>query len=315
MDNKITIKRLKNFITYDLIRTIATTLAICVVIILIINFISPKPTSGQEFTLLVDDQIVMGSYSQTLLDDIMAKNDDEYGFSYDILRTKTTQIVPGEYGSYYMLDTYSQVNYDDIFVCADMYVEDKETKEKVPTLYDSFIYNLYAYNIVEYYEDALKFALPFFDGDQINQTKVKNYFASERGRDARFRKDSEYYKGLEKEISRIKAIKNNATKLKYLCENFDILYKNESVTAKNNKLLQGYFAIDVNKLAPYQRANMPISNVFARDVYDDKGFVVGSTTENVLIMVGANFDVNGDLFYEGLAFINYFIKTYTTLLD
>ncbi len=315
MDNKITIKRLKNFIAYDLVKTIAVTLSIVVVLILVMNFLSPKPTEGQEFTLLIDDQVICGTYSQTILDDIKGKDVDDYGFSYEILKTTKTQIVPGEYGSYYMLDTYSQVYYDDIFVCADIYTEDAETKEKVATLYDSFIYNLYAYNIVDYYEDALKFVKPFFDGDTINENEVKNYFAKERGKDARFRKDSEYYKGLEEEIRRIKAIKTNADKFKALCENYDILYKNESVVAKNGETLNGYFAIDVNKLAVYQRNALPISNVYSRAVLDDKGYFVDSTTENVLIMVGANKEVNGDLFYEGLAFINYFIKTYTTLLD
>ncbi len=307
MNNKITSQRFKNFISYDFWKMVAVVVAVIVVFGILLTITSPRPSYGQEFTLLVDSAISVNNEGKTLLQDVDNRSVDDYGFSYDILRTKTLYITTnGDYSPSYFMNIYEKAHNDDVFICADA---DENS------LYKSYLNEFYGVELVKYVDQALTFANEFYDQNgELNVDKVTTYFAKERGKDARFRKDTDYFNGVNQECLRITAVKENATKLKYIFENYDILYKFEQLKSLDLVVEEGYYAIDFSKLNNYKRADKKLENAFSRikDVGDGE---YENTLENVLLMVGNNFQASNDLHYEGLAVINYIIKTYTTLLD
>lgn len=307
MNNKITSKRFKNFISYDFWKMILCTVAIVIALALVLQITSPRPSYAQIFTLMVDGDVTVSGDGKTLLQDVDNRKVEDYGFSYDILKVDYYYLSSGEqHTASSLMHTYKQAYNDDVLLCADA----SET-----SIYKAHITNFYAQELTAYVEDALTFANQFYKNGQLDKEKVKVYFAKERGKDSRFSGDAKYFEGLELEYLRITAIKENATKLKYIFENYDILYKEEQLKNQDGELIEeGYYAIDLSKLNAYKRVDKNLANSFSRlkDLGDDK---YENTLENVLLVVGDNAEASGDLHYEALAVINTLIKTYTTLLD
>ena len=60
MDNRITKTRLKTFLSYDLIKVLAVTLILCIVCLIVFNWVGEKPSSGQSFYVLCDPNVEIG---------------------------------------------------------------------------------------------------------------------------------------------------------------------------------------------------------------------------------------------------------------
>ncbi len=306
MNNKITSKRFKNFISYEFWKMIIAVIAVIVVLGTVMQITKPLPSYAQTFTIMFDNAVSVNSEGKTFLQDVDNRSVDDYGFSYEILQTKSYYITNNEYGPAFLMNTYEKAYNDDVFICAD---GDENS------LYKNYIYNFYATELTSYVENALIFTNDFYtQNGELNEIEVKEYFAKTRGKDARFIKDSDYFKGVQDECKRIKAIHDNATKLKHVFENYDILYKFEQLKSYDEIAEEGYYAIDFKKLSAYKRDGKNIENAFSRrkDLGDGN---YENTIENVLLLIGNNFDISNDLHYEGLAVINTLLKTYTTLLD
>lgn len=313
MNNKITSERFKNFISYDFWKMILSLIAIIVALALVLQITAPRPTYAQDFTFMIDSDIIANDEGRNLLQEIDDRQVDNYGFSYDILKTTSYYLSSGEqHTSGFLMHTYKQAYNDDVFICADA-IDD--------SLYKNYISSFYATELIKYVDDALSFANDFYKNGQLDQEKVKEYFAKERGKDSRFWGEKNYFEGVRLECLRITAIKENATKLKYVFENYDILYKFEQLKNEfehfpelNELVEEGYYAIDFSKLNAYKRPDKNLANAFSRlkDVGEGR---FENTLENVVLLVGNNKEASGDLHYEALAVINTIIQTYTTLLD
>ncbi len=307
MNNKITAQRFKNFINYELGKMILVLIAVVIALALALRITAPVATYAQKFALMVDVDVIVNDEGRTLLEDVDRKEVTNFGFSYDILATKTTYLSSGkEHSAGFLMNTYKQAYLDDVFICADA-IED--------SLYNAYVTNFYGAELVSYVNEALTFANAFYNQDgQLNKDKVIEYFAKVRGKDARFRKDSEYFKGVELECLRINAIKENATKLKHVFDNYNIFYDYEQLKSLDEVVEEGYYAIDFSKLNNYKRNDKSIANAFSRikDLGDGK---YETTLENVVLLVGNNKVASNDLHYEALAVINTLLQTYTTLLD
>ncbi len=307
MNNKITSQRFKNFISYDFWKMLLSLIAIVIALALVLRMTAPRPSYAQEFTLMVDSDVFVNDEGKNLLQDVFDREVDDYGFSYDILSTKTYYLSSGkQHSASFLMNTYKQVYNDDVFICADVIDE---------SLYKSYISNFYSAELTSYVDKALSFANEFYDiNGQLDKDKVKVYFSKERGKDSRFWSDKDYFKGVELECLRITAIKENATKLKYIFENYDILYKHEQLKSLDEVIEEGYYAIDFLKLDAYKRPDKNLENAFSR-LKDLGEGNYENTLENVVLLVGNNAEASKDLHYEALAVINTIIKTYTTLLD
>ena len=306
MNNKITSQRFKNFISYDFWKMVIAIVAVIIVVGLTMRITTPSPTYAQEFTLMVDSAIITGDEGRNLLNDVDGRDVSNYGFSYDILRTKSYYLTTGQHSPSFLMHTYKKAYQDDAFICADA---DENS------LYKSYVSNFYGVELTSYVDQAISFANEFYaQNGQLDEQKVKDYFASKRGKDVRFISDTDYFNAVNNECLRITAIKENATKLKQIFSTYDIFYKYEQLESFGEIVEEGYYAIDFSKLNVYKRQDKNLMNAFSRirDLGDGN---YESTLENVLLLVGNNYEASNDLHYEGLAVINTVIKTYTTLLD
>ena len=85
MVNKITRKRLKNVIVYDGLKIILLSVIICIIAVLVFNAITKKPSDGQDFKLIVDDELITGDDTNPFFAELFSKakkkrkgRDDEY---------------------------------------------------------------------------------------------------------------------------------------------------------------------------------------------------------------------------------------------
>ena len=308
MDNKITRSRLKTFFVYDLVKLVACVLIVVVILLVIFNAIAKKPTNGQDYFLMLGDDIIVSKEGNKLLNDVKTSNYNDYGFSYDILRVNNMQIDPTGYSSGYLMNTYVELGEDDAFIVADT---------EGDGLYENYVSSYFAVEIFDYIENAINYVKSngFIDENgNFNEEKIENNFFKTRGNDSRFETEKLYKSGVQNEIKRIKSIYKNAVVLKTVLQNHpELLYKKEQVLYNNEVIKEGYFAINLEKLNG--NGENVISNAFTRAIVTDEELgTVEYTVSGVVLLVGNNFNENNDLDYESLAFINKIINKYSTFI-
>ena len=308
MDNKITKERLKTFFVYDGIKFIASILAVVFALLLIFNAVAKKPTNGQDFYVLLADNIYVGDDGYPFVHTVK-EDDNGYSFSYDVLKTNNMLIQDAGYTSSYMMNTYVELGQDDVFIVAD----------NGDGLYDGYIKNNFGVTINSYIQSAktyLKSNLFIDENGNFNEEQIRKNFIKTRGNDSRFETDKLFNEGVKSEIKRIKLIYKNAVVLEKVLQNHpELLYKEEEIYFEGEVIIKGSFAIDLSKLNG--RGDNIIGNMFtrAKTVTNGDKETVEYTTENIVLLVGNNRLEEGDLYFESLAFINKLINTYSTFID
>ncbi len=300
MDKGVLKTRLKTFFTYDLLKTLAICIIICVIFTLAYYIVEKKPTEGQRFAILYADDVILGEEVNSVLSNAI---DEESGnsFSYDVLLIEPKQIMVGnDQSALSLLNTYSELCDDDVFICTD-------------TLLDTYVQSLKALDLDSYVENAFKYLYDngFYSTDGvINKDKIIESFLLKYSKDSRFKKLDDLENGKEYEVKRIEAIYNNATILKRVfSENPQIF--NDKITEITNNGYKGRFAIDLGKLTGGEK---DVFNSFKRGVYNEETKEIEYTSNGVYLVLGNKLSKNGDLHYEGLAYIVSVLKTYSNLI-
>lgn len=304
MVNKITAKRLKNLISYDWLKMVALSVIVCIVVILVFNAFAKKPSDGQDFRLVIDQDVIVESDEiNSVFDALFEGGVENGGFSYETLQGQVVYLRENDESpkSYILGGVYAELNQDDVCVLLeDVYVQ--------------YISQNNAVKIDEYLNSAKQFliseglcnSLGEFDVDKVN-----SYFETTRGKDARFKTAEQISKGKEEELKRLKAIWNNATALQKCFQDHPELLDERSYTygAYENT---GKFAINLSKLNGNGASGRNIENLFKRSY--EEGDQTLYTVEGIYIALGQTSDADGDLFYEKLAFLYTLIKTYSTFI-
>lgn len=304
MVNKITGKRLKNLIAYDGVKIAVLSVIVCLIVILIFNAFAKKPSNGQDFRLIVDEDILVGDDMGGIFDNLFDGGVENGGFSYETLQGQLVYLRSNDESpkNYVLSSIYTELNHDDVCVLTEeIYVE-----------YVSF-HN--AVKIDVYVDSAKQFlidnGLCNIDG-VFNEDNVNAYFEKTRGKDSRFKTTAQKKEGKANELKRLKAIWNNATALQN-CFALHPELLDEREYTYGNFTTKGYFAIKVGALNGNEQAGNSVENLFKRS-YEDKSGNKGYTTDGIYIALGNNPDADGDLFYEKLAFLYTLIKTYSTYI-
>ena len=304
MVNKITGKRLKNLISYDWLKMLALSVIVCIVVILIFNAFAKKPSDGQDFRLVIDqDVIVEGDEIKGVFDTLFDGGVEKGGFSYETLQGQVVYLRGNDESpkSYILGGVYAELNQDDVnILLEDVYLE--------------YIAQNNAVKIDEYLISAKQFLLDNGLCNSLGEfdvNRVNSYFETTRGKDTRFKTAEQIKKGKEDELKRLKAIWNNATALQKCFEEHPELLDERTYlfgTYENT----GKFAINLSKLNGNSESGKYIENLFKRSyVKDDQTLY---TVEGIYLTVGQTSDADGDLFYEKLAFLYTLIKTYSTFI-
>ena len=304
MVNKITGKRLKNLISYDWLKMLALSVIVCIVVILVFNAFAKKPSDGQDFRLVIDqDVIVEGDEIKGVFDTLFDGSVEEGGFSYETLQGQVVYLRGNDESPkiYILGGVYAELNQDDVnILLEDVYLE--------------YIAQNNAVKIDEYLISAKQFLLDNGLCNSLGEfdvNRVNSYFETTRGKDTRFKTAEQIKKGKEDELKRLKAIWNNATALQKCFEEHPELLDERTYLfgAYENT---GKFAINLSKLNGNSESGKYIENLFKRSyVKDDQTLY---TVEGIYLTVGQTSDADGDLFYEKLAFLYTLIKTYSTFI-
>jgi hypothetical protein len=304
MVNKITGKRLKNLISYDWLKMLALSVIVCIVVILVFNAFAKKPSDGQDFRLVIDqDVIVEGDEIKGVFDTLFDGGVEEGGFSYETLQGQVVYLRGNDESpkSYILGGVYAELNQDDVnILLEDVYLE--------------YIAQNNAVKIDEYLISAKQFLLDNGLCNSLGEfdvNRVNSYFETTRGKDTRFKTAEQIKKGKQDELKRLKAIWNNATALQKCFEEHPELLDERTYLfgAYENT---GKFAINLSKLNGNSESGKYIENLFKRSyVKDDQTLY---TVEGIYLTVGQTSDADGDLFYEKLAFLYTLIKTYSTFI-
>lgn len=292
---KITKKRLIAFFTYDLIKTLVATVAVCFALVLVFNAIAVKPSDGQEFTMLIDVSLTPGEDVNSITGELMS--DDEDGFSYEILTSQAIEIQPNGYTEEYMLNNvYVELGQDDVLVLG-------------KTLMESYVARLNALDLLEVNNDVKNFLISnnlCNDQGVFNRDNVRNYFLTTRKGDPRFKTEEDKAIGVECELKRLEKLWQNAD---YLQRTFtahpELLVEKEISYAGITKNVK--VALDFSKVLG--KGNNHPENFFTCAVKE--GDNTTYTTSGVYILLGNTIEKSGDLRYESLAFLVKLLKTYT----
>ena len=305
MVNKITKKRLKNVLAYDGLKILILSVIVCIVVVLIFNAFAKKPSDGQDFKLIVDDDLIY-DYDEVdkFLDELFQNGVDNGGFSYETLQGDFISLRDNdESPKNYMLNSiYAELTQDDVCVLQE-------------EIYKQYIEQNNAVDIIAFIDNAFEFlfseGLCDVDGN-FNQQKVNDYFIRTRGNDSRFRTQEEIANGKANELKRLQAIYRNATALKACFEAHPELL-DERTYSYGDAQITGKFAIVIGNLNGNAQTGRYAEKLFKRSYENEDGETV-YTTDGIYIAFGNNYAQNGDIIYENLAFMYTLIKTYSTYI-
>ncbi len=299
MNGKFSKNNIKIFFTYDLLKVLAVCLAFCVLFTLIFGIVEKKVEEGQRFAILYGDDVIVGDEVQDLYSNLINK-ENENSFSYNILNLETKQITAVEQSPQYLMNTYSEIHDDDVFICT-------------VTLIESYVGTYKAQDFNEYIENAFKYLYDnnFYDENGvINEDTIIENFIKKNEKDSRFKEQSVIEEAKLSEVKRIKAIFENATVLKEVFEKNPQIFDDEYNVLQNVNYT-GKFAIKLSELKGGERL---VENSFKREVENEETGEVTYTVDGVYLLLGNKASVNGDMHYEGLTFLVNFLKTYSNLI-
>lgn len=338
MDNKITKKRLSDFLSYEWIKLII----VCVVAVLLWEMVytvtSVKPTVGQKFKYYFDTS-VYGYDTQ-----LNALIENEGALSYDVLTFNSEQLST----AYNTLPTRLTAQEGDIMI-TDCRENVSAEYEKGPFVRAKFVIdNYYAYCYEDLLKDAQNYLLVNFmkDGltiesafsayneDYLDIEKISTVFRARMAKDNRFRTESQKTEGvfLEKnrvsklykeviDFAKILALKEVDPDLFLTYTKFDqsLIYpgdisldywKKEQQKEIDAGRVNMTYALKVDALSKYQDENSSKENPSKYFVYYGE-----YEAKDVCITV---FDFKADqphLQYETIPFINAIVRSCSTILD
>ena len=164
MDNKLTKKRLSDFLAYEWILTLIVAVAAIVLWELVYTVSAVRLTTGQSFKYYFDENVSSlgdGAFYTMLSDDV---------FSYDVKELSSEQLT----SKYNVLSTRLSVYEGDV-IFTDT-VENESQPVRAKTLADS-----YGYNYERLLSDAEEYVSQFYTGGKLDDGKIQAHF-NERAR-------------------------------------------------------------------------------------------------------------------------------------
>lgn len=327
MDNKINGRRLKTFFTYDVIKTIAVSLIVCVLLTLIFNALGKKATDGQSFKILVGDDIISGEDENKAYNTAISSGALGYGFSYEILTGGITNLsAKGNYGAAYMLNTFHEIGDDDVFIASETlaasYVK-SGWAIKIKSLDGSYGEDTYvglAYKYLKsngFYEDETA------DYNDVNEQKVRENFIKTRGKDSRFNNAEKKESGVKKETERIKGLKKNIDAFKNLIETCpDLLASSEELTeykVSEKVVFKGCYLMNLGALGDsfINAFKVAVKKTGEEGGTQSSGGSSKSgeteyTKDGIYLAIGNYAKKSGDLFFETAAYVLSLVKEFGT---
>lgn len=165
MDNKLTKKRLSDFLAYEWILTLIAAVAAIVLWELVYTVSAVRLTTGQSFKYYFDENVSSlgdGAFYTMLSDDV---------FSYDVKEISSEQLT----SKYNVLSTRLSVYEGDV-IFTDT-VENESQPVRAKTLADS-----YGYNYERLLSDAEEYVSRFYTDGKLDNAKIQAHFNERSGK-------------------------------------------------------------------------------------------------------------------------------------
>ncbi|MBE7083450.1 MAG: hypothetical protein E7373_02455 [Clostridiales bacterium] len=336
MDNKLTKRRLSDFLAYEWI----TMIIIAVVAIVVWEFVytvaSVRLSVGQEFKFYYDYNLDSGGSSafyQMII--------DNETLSYDVLSFDSESLTKD---SNQILSARLSIKEGDVMFtdCVDYTkkegADENTSKEiRVKTLID----NYYGYAFTTLRDDAISYLKGFLpDGvtvdeeitfDMLSKEKIESTFRQRMKKDNRFRNEEQIQEGIKLEEQRLKDLCEEVKDFSYLLSlssEYPELFYNytryeQSFELEGDTKYKGQYQTAVEREKEEGRENVPYALRLSAlkggaNKNDPSKYFRLSGSETADDVVAMVFNFRSDqphLQYETISFINQIVRDCSTLLD
>lgn len=308
MDNKLTKKRLSDFLAYEWILMLVVAAAAIFAMELIYTVSAVRLSTGQQFKYYLDEDLnIFDTYSvYSLLDET---------FSYDVLSVEEENLT----SSYNVLSVRLSVQEGDAIFTASVEKEDGKVRAKTVIDYNP------VYDMQSLLKGAKDYLAQFKDGTEgFDEDKICAYFDKRTKGDNRFRTDAEKEEGRQNEIGRIKKLANEVEDFeKLLNSDIDNLfyryvkYEQASNGDESNENYGAVYAKEKEKGELIYGINMGALTSGKKNVAD---YLKLSGTDSVSAdgVVLLLFDFSSyqyDLQFESISFVNTLVREFSNILD
>lgn len=319
MDNKITKRRLSDMLSYDWIFILVVVVIACVAWSLIYTMAGVRLSVGQTFNIQYYYS-VNASKSKQLTSDLTDRN----VFSYDVIGGVHAEAVDEQYGAQ-ILSARASTHEGDVMII------DNEPKTQEVTLdgvktevtfsnFMAFVDGYPMYDMEQLLNDAEAYLAQFYTGDALDDAKIEAHFDERMKGDNRYRKEDARREGVIAEIARISALETEVAAFRSLFEQHKDLFVSYSRytyryylgEAKKEEIqAPKYYGINLGYLAGYRGEKESVSSMFWLSGDTEET----ASAEHVVLTVYNYLQYQPDLQFEAISFINYLVRTYSTLLD
>jgi hypothetical protein len=327
MDNKITKKRLSEFIQYEWIKILALALCVCLVwrlVFISIGAVGNRLTIGQQFNIY---------YSSDIDGNCLTSAQADFGLNSGVLSYEVQEFSVSQLDSSYtstQLTAWLSEGFGDLMICSN-----KTTENKKVSFFEDLIDNYGANTDFDtLYQDAYAYAETFMIDktasdplslENIDDNKVKSAFTKRLSDDNRFKTAEQKVAGEKKEKARIEKHFYNVKALKkILAQDIFVEYVKYSATYLNGNQqikdrLKDEYEAELNKDNPAKKYAIDFSKIpqtEGKSSISKYGVLYGETEKNSAVLtVFDSKKFQPDLQYETLSVIVEIIKNTTNILE
>ena len=328
MDAKITKQRLNTMLSYDWLKIVGLALAVILLWTIILSSTATNIMASQQFG-------VISHYGNSLLPDSFrtayANAFDDKVFSYEVIETTFTDLTDaGNYAAEYMERDIAIASADLIFIpnAGDMnYSEEDEESGQITftqTYLQSYM-NTYITYMAQldgedgYFHKMENYLLRFYtdvnDPTTLNPETVETAFRArnKQRKDKRYKKDSQFQKGLANELVRIEQYRAAYVEFQsYLAKGYVTLVDVRAESALTGQVWEGKYAVN---LCPDVTTMGGLQNLiqYPKLSQDEQGNVTfAASAENMCVAFFDLPETHPDFLYEGLLYVNHLVRTYLT---
>ncbi len=214
MDNRLTKKRLSDFLAYEWILTIIVAVAAIVVLELVYTIAATRLSTGQQFKYYLDENIYIANADKSvynLLDFSAGENGKT--FSYDVLSVEAENLM----SSYNVLSVRLSVQEGDAIFTSS--VEEEGSPVRAKTIIDETgVYDMFGLleSAKAYLGNFTVSGGNIYNENDYDENKIRGYFDERMKGDKRFRTEEQKEEGRQNEIGRIKKLAKDASDFEYL---------------------------------------------------------------------------------------------------
>ena len=326
MDNRLTKKRLSDFLAYEWILTIIVAVAAIFVWELVYTVAATRLSTGQQFKFYFDETVYMSDSSDKSVYDLLGVNLGENGktFSFDVLSVETENLT----ASYNVLSVRLSVQEGDAIFTSSVAEEGQDIRAK-QIIDSSSVYDLDALINGENGAKAYLAKFVISGGDIYNdvdydENAIKAYFDARMAGDKRFRTDAEKEEGRKNEIGRIKKLAKDVKDFETLLsvgEEKGLFYRytkyEQSASAENadeNVVKAHEKEIENGKTDRIYGLNMAALTGGNKNVSDYLKLSGKGNSEGVVLMLFDFSEYQPDLQFEGISFTMTLVREFSDIL-